>query len=348
MDATRAELPGRATNVAAPAPPRRNVRTLGLFPALGIFIALMLGLSVRAVFRRAGVYAYVDGRAIEKPMVDLAKEMILHRSGETQPTPVEERSYLLIALDQAIERDLFAQEALRRGFTADEKTKAAHRRQILAHIEAWQPVDQVLATLHVSDQAIEAEITRDVLQQKLKEAISKEVPVPTVEEARRYYDQNIEKFKEEEGTRVLEIVIGKSDSPQAQAEARSRTETILARAQAGEEFQHLAAETSEGPSRRAGGDLGFVKKGFLPPPMEAVVDRLADGEISGIVETRDAFHILKVVARRRYGYTPFAELKDAIISRIATTDFERRVSELHHRLRANARIVRYDSTPASS
>jgi peptidyl-prolyl cis-trans isomerase NIMA-interacting 1 len=69
---------------------------------------------------------------------------------------------------------------------------------------------------------------------------------------------------------------------------------LLERVRAGEDMAELAREhTDDEETRAAGGDLGKVTMGFLPPEMEDAAFTLRSGEVSDVVETRFGFHILK-------------------------------------------------------
>lgn len=76
-------------------------------------------------------------------------------------------------------------------------------------------------------------------------------------------------------------------------EAYQDIQKILERVKAGEDFAELAKEYSNCPSGKNGGDLGEFSKGDMVKPFEDAAFKLKKGKISGIVETRYGYHIIK-------------------------------------------------------
>lgn len=67
----------------------------------------------------------------------------------------------------------------------------------------------------------------------------------------------------------------------------------------GEDFAALATRFSDdGGSARAGGDLGWTKRGVFVPDFEAAAYKLEKDEISPVVETEFGFHIIQLLDRR--------------------------------------------------
>jgi parvulin-like peptidyl-prolyl isomerase len=82
-------------------------------------------------------------------------------------------------------------------------------------------------------------------------------------------------------------------------EARAKVEDILRRVRAGEDFAKLADEFTQDPSGKGkGGDLGWFGRGMMVKPFEDAAFALKPGEVSGVVETRFGFHIIKLDERR--------------------------------------------------
>jgi peptidyl-prolyl cis-trans isomerase SurA len=91
-----------------------------------------------------------------------------------------------------------------------------------------------------------------------------------------------------------------------QAEASEATDkaqyaaikAIQARLAAGESFDAVARTDSECPSKEAGGDLGFVKRGMMIKAFEDAAFALKVGEISDIVKTQNGYHIIKLEEKK--------------------------------------------------
>jgi peptidyl-prolyl cis-trans isomerase D len=103
-----------------------------------------------------------------------------------------------------------------------------------------------------------------------------------------------ERFLQGEQRRVRHILFAVTD-PKEDAAAKAKSEEILKRAQAGEDFSKLAKEFSQDPGSAAqGGDLGWSeRKVWVAPFADAAYDMKVD-EIRGPVKTQFGYHILKL------------------------------------------------------
>ncbi len=68
---------------------------------------------------------------------------------------------------------------------------------------------------------------------------------------------------------------------------------IIDKLDAGDQFETLAKEFSQCPSKKKGGDLGFFEKGAMVPEFEKAVRSLKVGEISEPVKTQFGWHLIK-------------------------------------------------------
>ncbi len=86
-------------------------------------------------------------------------------------------------------------------------------------------------------------------------------------------------------------------SDDQRARARAAMQALRARLLAGEDFAALARAESDSETAKFGGQITPVARGQLPPAAEAIVWRLAPGEISEVVDTPVGLHVFRLEAR---------------------------------------------------
>ncbi|WP_425422185.1 peptidylprolyl isomerase [Phaeodactylibacter xiamenensis] len=91
--------------------------------------------------------------------------------------------------------------------------------------------------------------------------------------------------------------------PKVNKEERERAVNLLEElreriVEGGESFAELAGKYSDDGSARAGGDLGWAKRGRYVPEFEAAAFRLEKDEISPVIESEFGFHIIQMLERR--------------------------------------------------
>lgn len=85
----------------------------------------------------------------------------------------------------------------------------------------------------------------------------------------------------------------RATSTRSKDEAKSLAEDLARRAEAGENFEELAKAYSDCPTAERGGDLGFFQKGRMVKAFEDASFGLEPGQISGVVETKFGYHVIK-------------------------------------------------------
>jgi peptidyl-prolyl cis-trans isomerase D len=118
----------------------------------------------------------------------------------------------------------------------------------------------------------------------------------SAEDVSDYYESNIEQFKSPQTVKARHILIkvDQNATPEQVEEARQRIEDVHQKAIAGEDFTKLAAEFSEGPTKKKGGDLGTFRRQDMVKPFSDKAFAMQAGEISEPVRTEFGWHIIKV------------------------------------------------------
>ncbi len=96
------------------------------------------------------------------------------------------------------------------------------------------------------------------------------------------------------------------------AYARAVIDTVMQKLKEGDSFVELAKEYSDDPgSKDRGGDLGYFSiRQMVEPFAEAAFNLKKVGDISGVVQTRFGFHIIKLTGKKPY--PTFDEDKDKL------------------------------------
>lgn len=130
-------------------------------------------------------------------------------------------------------------------------------------------------------------------------------------------------------------------------EARQRIRALRGELEAGADFRELAAEHSQDPSvSQNRGDLGFISRGQFVAPFEEAAFALEPGEVSGPVETRFGYHLIKVFEERSEASVDCDDMDDVTRNRSRDRLFqskrEERMNEYIARLRENAEVRVFD------
>lgn len=126
-----------------------------------------------------------------------------------------------------------------------------------------------------------------LVERLLSEQVFSRVAV-TEDQIRRQYDENPDAWVEPEQVHAQQIVVKGLD------EAK-RLQQLLWQ---GKKFPDLARRYSLSPDAKVGGDLGFFKRGEMPPAFDDAIFRLSVGGTSDVVSTDYGFHLFRLVEKK--------------------------------------------------
>ncbi|NPA03256.1 MAG: peptidylprolyl isomerase [Epsilonproteobacteria bacterium] len=267
------------------------------------FVGGLVALSLIASSAVAGkVVAEVNGKKIRSE--DLAG--VLGQSGmrfDQLPPQIKER-----VVDQAIERELLKEHALHSGIESTREYQEALRKLKgdLA-LEVW--MRKQYESVHVSDS-----------------------------EARKFYKENLDKFKQPEMVHARHILVkSEEEAREIINELRHTPKSHLK-----EKFIELAKTKSVGPSARRGGDLGFFKRGQMVQEFSDAAFSLREGDFTKRpVKTQFGYHIIYVEEKKPPRIIPFSQVKERIKQQLKMQKFQEKVKEVAERLKKRARIKKH-------
>ena len=238
-------------------------------------------------------------------------------------------------MDSLIEDVLLVEEAERRGFKPDE----AKLQQAVAAMDArygavpeWRKDrEQVLSRM-------KEQVGRQNLVEQTKKVLH-DVPQPTPDEVRAYYEQNPKLFTEPEKLRLSVILLTADPGvPSDWVKAREKAQEIYLRLKEGADFAELARQYSGDSSAGKGGNLGFVHVGMLQEGLQTRIDNLQIGMVAEPTRTLEGVALYRLDERVAPVLREFAEVESRA-AELLKRDLEDRVwKENMDRLRGDAKI----------
>jgi len=226
-------------------------------------------------------------------------------------------------------------------------------------IEAWKAAARALVVRELLlQEARRLDVGREPLadadgrretedEAALRALIAREVraPAPDAESCRRYYEQNLDRFRSPEIFEAAHILFAaaKADSERytrARAEAGTTSEILRGRP---DRFEELARARSDCPSAAQGGNLGQITPRQVTPEFERALAQLTLGAITRApVETRYGFHIIRLDRRIEGRLQPFDTVADRIAEFLHESVERRAIAQYIARLVSRAEITGID------
>ncbi len=248
--------------------------------------------------------------------------------------------YLMIkdkVVNELIIRTLIEDEVNKRGIKVSNKDAEEALQKAIEQVGSKAKFNEILKQYGVSLAEFKKDLVEEVKMKKLVDMLEK-VTV-TEADAKKYYNQNLSKFKYPDKVRASHILIAaneeeikesiKADSKNAQisdselkslvdkqmAEKLKKANEVLVLVQKDPSaFAKIAKESSEDvESAKQGGDLGFFAQQEMVEPFAKAAFAMKPNTISGIVKTPYGYHIIMVTDRKAAGQDSFEKVKSDIM-----------------------------------
>jgi len=139
-------------------------------------------------------------------------------------------------------------------------------------------------------------------------------------EVEKFYNEHMNRYRQSKKVDARHILIKVADSASDNDKkaARAKIDAALVRVKGGEDFAKVAEEVSEDSSAKKGGSLGFFGEGAMVKPFEEAAFALKAGEISGVVESKFGFHVIKVDEIQEATKKELGTVEDEIAQQLLT------------------------------
>ena len=289
--------------------------------------------------------AVVNGTVITQAELDSQMKIVIDRLRASGRLPdVSQLDQIRSqVLENLVARELLYQESQKKGIKISEEEVNKQLINVKAQFPNEAEFNNALTRMNLTEANIKEKLQRDLA---LKKLIEDEVaPKVTVSDSdiRAFYENNPETFKQPERVKASHILIKvdpKADASQ-KAEAQKKIDSVQAKLQKGEDFGALAKEYSEGPTGPKGGDLGYFTRGQMVKPFEEAAFAMKPGEVSGMVETRFGYHLIKVTDKTPEGTMPYDDVKERLAEFLKQQKIQEEINVYVKRLEEKAKIERF-------
>lgn len=158
---------------------------------------------------------------------------------------------------------------------------------------------RVLAQEDISFSEWKENLRSTLTERLVFKKINEKLPAPTLEELKKYYEENKKKYKYNERIYLRQIIVDEI----------SKAESIRDELKK-KEFADVAKKLSVSPEGKQGGLVGWVEKGSVD-----IFDKAFDlkiGQVSQVLESSYGFHLFKVERKAPAGFSSFEEVKTQI------------------------------------
>jgi parvulin-like peptidyl-prolyl isomerase len=278
----------------------------------------------------------VNGEKIDDSVIQREFERLrpdYERVFKDQPKEDNEQQLLEWSRENVIERVLINQYAKKHGQAMpQEQIEAAFEKMKKQYQDLGQSTEKLTAD---QEKKIKQEIELQLKAEQILHDVCKNITDPSDEEARKFYNENKERFRTDEQVRVAHIV-KHIDFQTNEAAALEAIKDIQQRLKKGESFEVTAGKFSDCPDN--GGDLGYIKKGQMVEEFEDVAFNLNIGQVSDIFRTRFGFHIAKLYDRKPSKTPGLEEVKSLIINELREKTKTQAIDDFVDHLRNKAKI----------
>ncbi|NWF98202.1 MAG: peptidyl-prolyl cis-trans isomerase [Nitrospirae bacterium] len=265
-----------------------------------IFVLFTLITFSLTAYADEDVVAKVNGTVLTRADLEVEVDRIIPRmSFHRNVTEEKRKNYYKKAIEEMVNRELQYQDALTKGIKADQQKIDAQAEQFKKRFITEKEYTAFLEKRKLSEDMVKKQFEKDMLIQLISTKIITEPSKINDDELKKYYNDNIGKFKQPESYRLRLISV----------KEEKKAQDILEKLKQGEDIEQLATTMSEDAYRVKGGDTGYIHKGRMHPELEDTASKMKIGEISDILKVQGMFYIIKLEDKKPEHTVAFDEIK---------------------------------------
>jgi peptidyl-prolyl cis-trans isomerase SurA len=249
-------------------------------------------------------------------MVDVVNEMVIVQRGKELGYTLSNEQFKSVVDNIKKENKLETEEQFQAALKSENMTMADLRRNLeRSMIRQRVEQNEVLGKIGVSDA-----------------------------DARAYYETHQNEFTTAPSVTLREILVNvpadsRGVNVAADEAAKARIEELRTRVTSGhEDFQKLASQVSDSPSKANAGLIGPISVNDISPDLRKVIERLQPGEVTEPIRTARGYQILRLESRIQAQTMPFDQAREQISERVFTDKRKAEYMKYLEKLRTQAII----------
>lgn len=292
-----------------------------------------------------GIVAVVNGDEIiradfNREMAEVQRQLL--RMGKPKST-LNLSEIKKEVLESLINKQLLYQESKKKDITISDAELNKQMQQVKERFPDENTFKEILKKEDLALDDLRSQIKRDLMLQRFIDTQFVENITVSDQEAKAFYEGNLNRFKKPEQIQASHILIKVDPGAKEadKAKARAKLEDIRKKLKEGGDFATLAGESSECPSKARGGDLGYFGRGQMVKPFEDAAFSLKKGEVSDIVETGFGYHLIKVADKKPETVIAYNDIKEKLNQYLKQQKLRNKIGQYINKLKETAKITRF-------
>ena len=211
-------------------------------------------------------------------------------------------------------------------------------------IESDEQFQSALKAENMTLADLRRNLERQMIQQRVQQNdVLSKISV-TDDEAKRYYESHLNEFTTAPTVTLREILVtvpndSKGLNVAADDAAKEKAEEIRKRVTTGgENFEKLASEISDSPSKANGGLIWPLSVNDISPELRKLIDAMKPGDVGELVRTQRGYQLLKLEAVTATQTMTLDQAREQISDHVATDKRKAEFQKYLEKLRAQAII----------
>ena len=247
------------------------------------------------------------------------------------------RTELIYAgITSLINSRLIYEKAISSGAKATDAEVDAEMQTFAKNFSSDAEMNTALARQFLDRASLKQALEQDITISKHLNSLAESVTIAP-EEISKYYAENPEAFAHPDLIRASVILLRSEEKTELDAQVKGRAESLLARAQKGEDFSKLAKENSEDATASEGGDIGYATKDMLEDNFANVVFSMSVGELR-LIKNASGYNVIKLTDKKKEGVAPLEDVREELTALMKQSKAQAELATLLNQLQEQAKI----------